>query len=315
MNSLAEREPSDSQLEEVACAICGGDSYEVVIPLKRDLSQPIDLDVVFRSSADEPLMDQAVRCSDCGLVYVRPRLSGDLILEGYSDATDEQFVSQVAFRERTFAHCLDRVEKAAKLPGKRVLDVGTAGGSFLSVAKARGYEPHGCEPSRWMCAFARDHYGLELHQGTLFDAPFEPGSIDLLTLWDVLEHTTDPKATLLRANELLTIDGILALSIPDYGSWAARFLGERWPFLLTVHLYYFEPVTIREILLRTGFEPVESRAHLQTLEMGYVAKRAEPYLGPLGPLLTKVVHGIGLARLPFHYWVGQTMVVARKAVF
>ncbi len=314
MSSVADVKASASQLEDVSCAICGGDRYEVVIPSKRDPSKPIDLDVVFRSSADEPLMDQAVRCIDCGLVYVRPRLRGDLILEGYSDATDEQFVSQVAFRERTFARCLDRVEKAAKLPGRRVLDVGTAGGSFLSVARERGYEPLGCEPSRWMCEFARDHYGLELHQGTLFDAPFEPGSIDLLTLWDVLEHTIDPKAVLLRASELLTTDGILALTIPDYGSWAARFLGERWPFLLTVHLYYFQPATIRELLLRTGFEPVKSRAHLQTLEMGYVVKRAEPYLGPLGPLATKIVHGIGLARLPFHYWVGQTMVVARKAV-
>ena len=300
------------QLEDVSCAICGGDRYKVVIASKRDPLQPVDLNLVFRSSADEPLMDQAVRCSDCGLVYVRPRLQGDLILEGYEDAADKQFISQVAFRERTFNRCLDRIENVVRPPGKRVLDVGTASGSFLSVAKVRGYEPFGCELSRWMCAFARDHYGLDLHRGTLFNAPFESGSIDLLTLWDVLEHTTDPKAVLQRANELLTTDGILALTIPDYGSLAARLLGKRWPFLLTVHLYYFEQETIRELLLRTGFKPLKLRAHLQTLEMGYVMKRAEPYLGPLGPFATKLVRCIGLSELPFHYWVGQTMVVAKK---
>jgi hypothetical protein len=53
--------------------------------------------------------------------------------------------------------------------------------------------------------------------------------------------------------------------------------------------------------------------HLQTLEMGYVALRAAPYLGPLGKVLTGSVKALGLARLPFNYWVGQTLIVARKA--
>ena len=309
-------EPSEAatpQFESVPCAICGNPEFDVVIQSRRDPAKPVDLDVVFRSSGDEPLKDQAVRCRGCGLVYVRPMLSWDLILRGYQEAEDPQFVSQITFRERTFARCLDKVERAAKPTGKRVLDVGTAGGSFLAVARDRGYEPLGCEPSEWMCRFAREHYGLELHQGTLFDAPFEQGSIDLLSAWDVLEHTPDPRKVLERAHELLSPEGILALSYPDYGSGAARLLGSRWPFLLTVHLYYFVPATMRELLKRTGFEPLTFRPHIQTLEMGYVAERAAPYLGPLGGLLTKTMDGLRLSRLPFHYWVGQTMVVARKA--
>ena len=309
-------EPSESstpQFESVPCAICGSHGFDVVIPSRRDPAKPVDLDVVFRSSGDEPLKDQAVCCRGCGLVYVRPRLSWDLILRGYQEAEDPQFVSQITFRERTFARCLDKVERAAKPTGKRVLDVGTAGGSFLAVARDRGYEPLGCEPSEWMCRFAREHYGLELHQGTLFDAPFERGSIDLLSAWDVLEHTPDPRKVLERAHELLSPEGILALSYPDYGSGSARLLGSRWPFLLTVHLYYFVPATMRKLLKRTGFEPLVFRPHIQTLEMGYVAGRAAPYLGRLGGLLTRSMDGLRLSRLPFHYWVGQTMVVARKA--
>lgn len=301
-----------NQFESVPCAICGSDAYDVVIPWKRDPDEPVDLDVVFRSSGDEPLMDQAVQCKDCGLVYVRPRLRSDLILAGYEGAEDPQFVSQIAFREKTFARCLSRVEAAATPPGKRVLDVGTAGGSFLAVARDAGYEPLGCEPSAWMCNFAREHYRLDLHQGTIFEAPFDDGSIDLLTAWDVLEHTPDPKAVLERAHQLLSDDGILALTYPDYGSWAARVLGSRWPFLLTVHLYYFVPATMRELLRRAGFAPMVFRPHIQTLELGYVAERAAPYLGPLGGAVTKTMNVLHIGRLPFHYWMGQTMVVARK---
>jgi len=134
-------------------------------------------------------------------------------------------VSQILQRERTFGRCLDRIEKDAPPPGKRVLDVGAAGGSFLAEARKRGYLPFGVEPSQWMCRFAREHYGLDLEPGTIFDVAREPGSLDLLSLWDVLEHTTDPTAVLKRAHELLAPGGTLAISVPDYGSLAARAMG------------------------------------------------------------------------------------------
>lgn len=305
--------PTESQFESVPCNVCGSDAYRVVTPSRRDPGKPVDLATVFRSSGDEPLQDQLVQCAACGLFYVRPRLRWELILEGYQGGSDLNFVSQVAFRERTFERCLDRVEAVAKPPGRRVLDIGAAGGSFLAVARKRGYQPIGCEPSAWMCGFAKDHYGLDLHPGTLFDLPLAEGSVDLLTLWDVLEHTPDPRAVLDRARSLLAPGGLLVLTYPDYGSLAARLLGARWPFLLTVHLFYFNRNTMGELLKRAGFAPLSFRAHLQTLEMSYVAMRGAPYLGPLGGVMTKTVKALGLGRLPFHYWVGQTMVVARKA--
>jgi SAM-dependent methyltransferase len=301
-----------AQLESVPCNVCGSDAFDVVVPSRRDPSRPLDLADVFRSSGDEPLQDQMVRCRECGLHYVRPRLRWDLVLQGYRGAVDDTFVAQAPFRERTFRRCLDRIERALRPRGRRVLDVGAAGGSFLAVCGERGYEPLGCEPSTWLCAFAREHYGLTLHPGTLFDMDLAAGSIDLLTLWDVIEHTPDPAAVLRRAHELLAPGGVLAISYPDYGSWAARALGKRWPFLLTVHLYYFDPRAMTALLRRTGFEPVRWQPHLQTLEMGYVGQRAAPYLGPVGGALRAALRRLRLERLPFHYWVGQTMVVVRK---
>jgi SAM-dependent methyltransferase len=301
-----------ASLEDVACAVCGADGYAVVLPSRRDPGTPVDLQTVFRSSGDEPLQDQMVRCTSCGLHYVRPRLRWDLILEGYRGGTDENFVSQIAMRERTFRACLRKLESVAKPAGRRVLDVGAAGGSFLAVAREKGYEPLGCEPSTWMCGFAREHYGLDLHPGTIFDMPVARGSIGLLTLWDVIEHTPDPRAVLLRAHELLRDDGVLVMSWPDYASLAARLLGSRWPFLLTVHLYYFTPATMTTLLAATGFAPLGYRPHFQTLEAGYVAMRAAPYLGPLGAVLRGAFRITRLERLPLPYWVGQTMVVAKK---
>jgi SAM-dependent methyltransferase len=304
---------AQAQLESVPCNLCGSDSFRVLQPSRREPGRPIDLETVFRSSGDEPLMDQLVACTSCGLVYVRPRLRAELVLSGYQGGSDEGFVSQVAFRERTFRRCLDRIERVQRPPGKRALDVGAAGGSYLAMARERGYEPLGCEPSAWMCGFAREHYGLELAPGTLFDMEVAPGSVHLLSLWDVLEHTPDPKAVLDHAHKLMAPGGVLAISVPDYGSLAARLMGRRWVFLLTVHLYYFTRRTLDGLLRRCGFEPLKFQPHLQTLELGYVAMRGAPYLGPLGGLLTGGVRALRMARLPLHYWVGQTMAVARKA--
>ena len=301
-----------AQLEDVPCAVCGSNDYVVVMPSRRDPGRPVDLQAVFRSSGDEPLQDQMVRCASCGLFYVRPRLKWELILEGYRGGTDENFVSQVAFRERTFRSCLSKLEKIARPPGRRVLDVGAAGGSFLAMARERGYEPLGCEPSTWMCGFARERYGLDLFPGTIFDMEVAPGSLDLVTLWDVIEHTPDPRAVLSRVHELLSPEGVLVMSWPDYSSLAARALGAKWPFLLTVHLYYFAPATMTELLGRTGFRPLDFRRHVQTLELGYVAMRAAPYLGPLAGVLRGPLRLLGLERVPLAYWVGQTMVVAKK---
>ena len=300
------------QLESVPCAACGSDAYQVVVPSKRVPGRPIDLREVFRSSGDEPLQDQMVRCSGCGLAYVRPRLKWELILEGYRGAVDETFVSQATCRERTFERCLEHIESMGKPAGKRVLDVGAAGGSFLAMARKRGYEPLGCEPSSWMCRFAKEHYGLDLHPGTLFDMPVAEQSVDLLTIFDVIEHTPDPKTVLERARALLKPGGVIALSYPDYGSLAARLMGRRWVFLLTVHLYYFTRKSMADLLRRCGFEVAGFKPYFQTLEMGYVAERAAPYLGPLGGLVTGSVRTLGLGAAPLRYWVGQTLVVARK---
>jgi hypothetical protein len=67
------------------------------------------------------------------------------------------------------------------------------------------------------------------------------------------------------------------------------------------------------LLGRTGFRALDYRKHWQTLELGYVGMRAAPYLGPLAGLVRAPIHLLGLDHAPLAYWVGQTMVVSRKA--
>ena len=131
------------------------------------------------------------------------------------------YVSQMEARERTFASSLARIERLAGGPGS-LLDIGTAAGGFLAAAKRRGWRAEGCEPNRWLAAWGSRQYGVRIRPGSLFEQNYEPQQFDVITLWDVIEHTTDPKATLERCRTLLKPGGLLIVNYPDIGSWIAR---------------------------------------------------------------------------------------------
>ena len=298
-----------SLYETVPCNLCGGTDYRTIYPATE---RPIaNLTVEFRSSGDAPLKDRLVACASCGLQFVNPRLRTDVILDGYREGTDELFVSQASARERTFARALKLIESQAPARG-RLLDVGTAAGSFLHVAAARGWEVSGCEPNRWLCEWGRKTYGLDIRPGTLFDHRYPDRTFDVVTVWDVLEHVGDPMGFLRECHRVLKPGGLIVVNCPDIGSWIARLMGRRWLMLVSTHLYYFTRRTLGELLRGAGFEVVQMRPHIQWLELDYVLKRAEPLAGPFARATRRLASGLRHSRRQVPYWLGQTLVVARK---
>lgn len=309
MNSFSSH---NDLLEDVQCNLCGANDYSVIYPARYDSHETSeDIMASFRSSGDEILSDQLVRCNQCSLQYLNPRLKHNLILEGYSSGTDENFVSQAAAREKTFAKCLDIIEKQQPTRG-RILDVGTAGGSFLHVAKTRGWSVLGCEPSKWLCQWAKDHYGLELTPGTIFDMSIEDNSLDVVTLWDVLEHTPDPRKVLQECHRILKPKGLLVVNYPDIASSVAKMMGRKWVFLLSVHLYYFTVSTIVAILQQLGFDIIRRQKHWQSLELDYIFFRMTKYIPVLPQLGRKVFGFLRMQHVNIPYWMGQVLVLVRK---
>ncbi len=284
----------------------------VLQPARYATIAPADLVRTFSSSSDERLHHRLVECTRCGLQYVSPRLRAEAVLEGYSEGSDEQFVSQARGRELTFGKCLDVIESVWRGPRGRLLDIGTGGGSFPYVASKRGWKADGCEPNKWLCDWALKNYGLPIRPGTVFDQQYPAGSYDVVTLWDVLEHTPDPKREIAEAHRLLRDDGLLVINYPDIGSWIARLMGTSWVFLLDVHLYYFTRATIRTLLKSAGFEIALIKPHYQRLGFAYVLHRATPYLGGAARVAESVVRRIGLGDTQVPYWMGQTLVIARR---
>lgn len=298
----------NNDYETVECNLCASKKFKVIYKgISDEKGSPQEK---YKSSGSQISSDQIVKCAKCGLMYVNPRLKQEIIVNGYSEGSDETFVSQAKGREITFNKCLKLIEKYRK-KGK-ILDIGTAGGSFLHVAKKRGWEVHGVEPNKWLCKWGKKNYGIDIKQGTIFDNEFKEDYFDVVTLWDVLEHVSDPTKLLNECRRILKKKGILIVNYPDIGSWIARLMRSKWIFLLSVHLYYFTPKTIKATLGKTGFKTLKIKPHFQTLSLGYLAYRMEPYSRFLHKISKKGIALLKLNNFQMPYWLGQTLVIARK---
>jgi SAM-dependent methyltransferase len=246
------------------------------------------------------------------MVYISPRLDAQLIQGGYEAVEDPVFVAQNPQRIKTFSRSVESLLARTGLSpkDKRLLDVGCAGGAFPVAARAFGFEVAGVEPSQWLSAYARREYGLDVRQGILQPGMFPDHSFDVISLWDVIEHVPDPHSTFTLIRSLLKPDGFLWVNYPDIGSLAARLMGWKWPFWLSVHLHYYRRPTIARQIEGAGFEIAFMQPHWQQLRLGYVMQRAHAIAPVLMPV-KKIVQTCGLSNVPFTYNMGQTMVVAK----
>lgn len=240
---------AQGQMESVTCNLCGGSHFERLY--------------VVRSF-------NVVRCSACGLVFVNPRLvaselrriynAPDYYDRGYPDyKTKKMFIRWEAYP------LLRNIRQFLGKPGGRILDVGCSFGFFMDVARQTGYEVQGIEVSEQASAFARDELGLDVRTWNLAEAQFDAGAFDVITMWDVLEHLTDPHASLDKMHHWLKPGGILALATPNIASPLARWTRGGWEQIKPeYHLYYFTPVTLQRICEAAGF----SVLRLSTMGLG-----------------------------------------------
>jgi len=295
--------------EEVSCNLCGSQNSKVKYQGTTDPDME-KLITSYSASGNFVSKETLVECSDCGLIYTSPRLRKDLILKSYTEAEDPTYVSQADGRIKSFERCLDAVEEFKK--GGSILDIGAAAGFFLKVAKERGWRTYGIEPSKYLSDYGNKNYGVNITCGTLDSAPAPKEKLDCITLWDVLEHTFDPKQVLKTCNSYLKEDGIVVINYPNIGNLMAKMAGKNYWFILSVHLYYFVPKTIKAMLESAGFEVVSSKPHFQWLQLGYLTYRLEAYLPKPAKLMGKLFKTLSVDQTLIPYFAAQTRVIARK---
>lgn len=155
-------------------------------------------------------------------------------------------------------------------PGQRLLDVGCWNGDFLAQVREAGLfaDLYGIDliASSVDAARAKGFKAqvVDLNQHPL---PFRDGEFDAVTMLAVLEHLFDPYAVIHEVHRVLRPGGVLAIDVPNVGSFTnrLRILCGRLPVTSGDpgwdggHLHYFTKHAFDQFLRGAGFEILDRR--------------------------------------------------------
>lgn len=157
--------------------------------------------------------------------------------------------------------------------GRDLLDIGCGTGEFCCEASKLGWNPIGIELTEDAAALARARTGLPILSGNLTnEVLFPPASFDMITLWGVLEHVSDPEALLRACIRLLRPNGLILLETPNVLG-LFRFVAQlllkltlghfEKPFIETLgagHISWYSPLGLQTTCQRLGLRVMDMRA-------------------------------------------------------
>jgi SAM-dependent methyltransferase len=203
-----------------------------------------------------------LKCSSCGIVFTRIPPGFDLLSiydesyfqggqpDGYGD-----YIGTEAVLRREFRKSVDLIRKLmGQRSGLRLLELGSAYGFFLDEA-SKYFECLGIEVSTSAAEHSRKR-GHHVIDGILTEqALSQIGSVDVVALFDVVEHLADPVATFRLIDRCLNKDGVVVLTTGDIESLYARVAGRSWRLMTPPqHTFFFSPRTLSAIFERMNYK-------------------------------------------------------------
>jgi 2-polyprenyl-3-methyl-5-hydroxy-6-metoxy-1,4-benzoquinol methylase len=242
--------------EEVNCNLCGRDDTEVY---HRERLGYFDTMLDFT----------IVRCRHCGLVYTNPRLVDHNAAYLYASSEDVGAIEAHAQAKRPiFERALKEILHWQQQRGRStlgtLLDIGCGHGHFLHWARQQGFSVTGIEPAEIPARYAREIFQIPVRQDEVLRTELAPENVDVITMWDVIEHVSDPYRVLQHCSRWLKPGGIMALRFPS-STWqkikGVVFASTSRPtFGATIHLYFFNGQTFTQMARKVDLDV----AHIRT---------------------------------------------------
>jgi len=293
---------------EDSCDLCGYTLTTEIYPA-RNIGHQAD---TYRcTTGQHGSHGRITRCLVCGLVATNPKLSQKKLNLLYSQVSDEVYVKNIQSRIKTFRFNFERIRQF--LPSRGfLLDVGSYYGVFLNEARKLGYTVSGVEPSLSACKYARVKFNVDVLCGTLSDRKAYD-DCDIVTSWDVLEHCFSPSDEVGRIVRCLKVGGKFAFCTLNWRNWYARLLGEKWPWLIDMHLYYFDDDVINDLLSRHGFKMVYKTTYRHVITVDYFLQKLHLLGVPLVNFLRPLLNATSLRHVMIPFYFGDIrMYVAEK---
>ncbi len=201
------------------------------------------------------------RCSSCAVDFVANPPTDAQLKEYYDRAQwfeGAEHGGYASYDEQTdvsppwLVELLDRI--GARKSSPSVLDVGCAYGTHLALARSKGWQCFGVEPSQHAREVALErHRGIYLTE-TLQEIP--PHRFDLVLILDVIEHLADPYKMFydMFAAGQIGPETVVAMTTPNARSASALNDPKGWQFRHPPsHLTYYSGAAFQALLTRLRF--------------------------------------------------------------
>lgn len=224
------------------------------------------IDAIWDDRYGSPGTFSILKCNACGQMVTSPQLTEQDLPDLYSRYYPRREVDFTALRneadlvlregaaEKRHREGTDNQGHYLVKPGQKVLDIGC--GSCVSLLEVRnlGGESWGVEADPNVRAIA-DHFGLNVHIGSIHDNPFPGQSFDLIVLNQVIEHVPDPPALLRLVRDRLNPGGKVVLAFPNTGSLNRRVSGRKWiNWHIPYHLHHYNSRSFSLIAEKAGYQ-------------------------------------------------------------
>jgi len=247
----------------VACDLCGADTEELLF--EKD---------TFRH----------VRCCQCGLVYVTPRLKDSIgqqesfydRLANYSDEF-ERISSRdyMGWRKKRLLAEAASYKKYDRTG--RILDIGCGFGGFLKAAFERGWKyPEGIEIAPQPASYVQSFFPVKTT--SIEEDPYEKNFFDVVRLNNVIEHLPSPKKLVTSVHDILRLGGLFSISTTNFDSFSVAICGSNWQYIGgDNHIYLFTRRTLIRLLEDIGFRVIMTRTRgINLTPKDYRNKHASP---------------------------------------
>ncbi len=198
---------------------------------------------------------RVVKCNNCNLVYINPRLSE----KESKDLYTKNIISPAQYykesQEGDYITFKKRVQWIEEMYGKKgkMLDIGCNIGTFLKAANESSWDCYGIDINKSVEEDCK-RIGIKFFAATLEEAKFKNDFFDVIVMNDLIEHVHDPRGLINQVHKILKPDGLIFIVTPDIGSITARLLSKRWHHLKpNEHITYFSKPTMRRLLEGQGF--------------------------------------------------------------
>ncbi len=207
-----------------------------------------------------------VRCRNCHMVYVSPHLKNSIVDTLYNEQYYAEYykiklIPSINYRRNVLAiNKYNQIARYFDQPG-RVLDIGSGLGEVLSVFQENGWNCSGIEFNEFAAEYSRREFGLNIINRNIHDFD-SSDKYDVIMLWGVLEHLSDPLKILKKVHELLTDTGILLLEVPSADSVLVRYYERTQKAVNRIiegdrHIMLFSVQGFSEMAEKAGFSPSE----------------------------------------------------------